>query len=366
MFEPRLDSSTSSSSSSTESESENEIETPDDIRVTDSGVDSEQTSLTTSSETRVIVDQAAAFNLVADYQESSEDVESNDSRNDIEQEIVWNMKNYFEAKRFSSNSDGSKTKRPGSVIIPEVFTQSQTREVHHKSSSTNMKPSILDIKADDLSLSQCHETIKIQPETMRYQESESSKSASSRSSDTLEEQEEIHEDRQEIIKSHQDAPAHAEEKHGDVGKLRNMFEGLIHKNKVQTNTFLTWKSSNLTLKPKPQTEAICYEDDCATPSMGSSVTEDFDQIVDQYSYTEDVDASFDDYNERIENKDDQMYLPTPPESEPSSPVPSRRVSVLELRKKFTSPETNGAKVRSLKCNLIINIHIHNLMISVCL
>lgn len=98
----------------------------DDIRITDSGVDSEQTSVTTTTSEVNVSQQQASNYMVNEEEDTSQDDISVNSRDEIEREKVRNMKYYFEQEirlRQRNGSNSGSRSRPGSVIIPDVFTK---------------------------------------------------------------------------------------------------------------------------------------------------------------------------------------------------------------------------------------------------
>ena len=112
----------SSSSSSSDSEYDiGDVIADEEIRITDSGVDSEQTSITTNSELIIDVTQSA---VAVDISSSSQDdITSTDSRDDIEKEKVHKMKNYFEYQSTNRQGDQTSKSDPGRLVIPEIFTK---------------------------------------------------------------------------------------------------------------------------------------------------------------------------------------------------------------------------------------------------
>ena len=309
----------SSSSSSSELDSEEEFSAQEEIRITDSGVDSEQTSITTSSEVRVDAVQSSAFNIQLANQEngSQDEVSSVDSRNDIEEEIVYTRKSFFEGKKFSPSMSPAKS-RPGSIVIPEAF--------RHESFASPKQEQVIQRKTG--TFTRFEKSFAL--EEAQSQVQEVSSPGSSSSSDTVEENANYVNVSQEVHPSED-----SYRKSSDVSKLTTMFEGLIYKNKSQNNTFLSWRSSNLSLKPKTNLESN------NTP------------IYDDVEYESEMDSDNEE-QEQYTSKENSVIeyfepsLPSPPNSEPSSPKFSKRVSVVELRNKFTGEATsNHKKVKSI-------------------
>ena len=223
--------------------------------------------------------------------------------------------------------------RPGSVVIPEAFRH-EVSAISHP---------VIPRKTGTFTM--IEKPIAVEEEYGKAQEVSSSESSSS--SDTVEENVNYVNVSQEVH-----ASEGSQRKSSDVSKLTSMFEGLINRNKTQNNTFLTWKSSNLSLKPKTifQTNNIQnYEDVEYESEMDSDYEEQ-----DQYSSRD---------NFIIDNF--ESSLPSPPISEPSSPKVSKRVSVVELRTKFTGETTskhkNHKKVKSLNFLVIISYSFCNFL-----
>ena len=94
----------------------------EDIRVTDSGVESEQTSISTNS---ILEDIRRDESISVVAEESSDDVSSICSTENIEKEIVGKMKNMFE-ERISETKERQSTfmnwKKSNLILKPKEFS----------------------------------------------------------------------------------------------------------------------------------------------------------------------------------------------------------------------------------------------------
>ena len=344
----------SSSSSSSDSEYDiGDVIADEEIRITDSGVDSEQTSITTNSELIIDVTQSA---VAVDISSSSQDdITSTDSRDDIEKEKVHKMKNYFEYQTTNRQGDQTSKSDPGRLVIPEIFTKNNFSNVKKVSQSqfSLIKGSCRD------GFSDVHNRTvpSISDASVRNFKSESSESSETMEPDS--------DDSLNIVQYAEENSV-KKRKESEVGKIKNIFENMINQNQRRHSSYMSWKSSNLQLKPKPVDtdekylskeclHSLSQEDTCEdkeddydnnksfhnsqgheTQFNSSQINDDLERLRDTTSYRSSIISD----HQNVENQRKYSSTPNLPgmqslEASGKDSLPSGRV--LELRQKFMVP-----------------------------
>ena len=329
----------------------------EELRVTDSGVDSEQTSTATLTSSEIRADNTEREVVTS----SDEEKYSHDSRDVIGRETVTRMRNIFEEKINKTKVENLvELKKPSSTPVssqPRLKEEEDIRgqvsacdkdEVERLRSSSVSSASTIQSEAEQTKPGDFLVMKHVEMIQTRTRDSGSGSHLSERSvRDSVPKTEVLDvsvgklrqnfEGSEINVINRTEAVRQSEVKEVSVGRLKNSFENILREKQQSERSFLRWKSSNLSLRPRPGTRP-------ESMSSTSSISRDQD-----WEGEREYEESLSEESLNIQSEDEEMvqsgsgvvveYSESEGTEEESitnkSDIKTGRVSVSELKNIFS-------------------------------